>query len=201
MINLWKETQEMYKKLVEITINGDCTTRKLLNYLCHQKYYKLIVIDSSTQKNTNILQKVNFVEKLEKDNGANIFFITEKQQNTILNFSLPSFNVTEQYKQWNIEKYWLYLMKQAILNLWPENGTLARINHDAWNEIIHQTKVLKSNLCGYNDAYIIVTEDITVVWRPTTQVALKTCAPSIDCITKIDGTIYDAEDLDLAMAM
>ena len=40
-----------------------------------------------------------------------------------------------------------------------------------------------------------------MVWGPTTQVALKTCAPSINFTAKIDGTIYDAEDLDLAMAM
>ena len=34
-----------------------------------------------------------------------MFFIAEKQQKTILNFSLDSFFVTEQYKQWNIKKY------------------------------------------------------------------------------------------------
>ena len=36
-------------------------------------------------------------------------------------------------------------------------------NYDAGNEIICNTEVLKSNLCGYNDAYIIVRGDITVV--------------------------------------
>ena len=59
--------------------NGDYTTRKLLDYL-YQKYYKLIVIDSSKQRNTSIPQQVNFVEKLEEDNGAKMFFITEKKQ-------------------------------------------------------------------------------------------------------------------------
>ena len=29
-------------------------------------------------------------------------------------------------------------------------------NYDAGNEIIYNTKILKSNLCGYNDAYILV---------------------------------------------
>ena len=75
--------------------NGDYTTRKLLDYLYHQKYYKLTVINSSRQRNASIPQQVNFVEKVEEDNGAKIFFITEKKQNTILNFSLDSFNVTE----------------------------------------------------------------------------------------------------------
>ena len=59
--------------------NGDYTTRKLLDYL-YQKYYKLIVIDSSKQRNMSIPQQVNFVEKLEEDNGAKMFFITEKKQ-------------------------------------------------------------------------------------------------------------------------
>ena len=75
--------------------NGDYTTRKLLDYFYHQKYYKLIVINSSRQRNASIPQQVNFVEKVEEDNGAKIFFITEKKQNTILNFSLDSFKVTE----------------------------------------------------------------------------------------------------------
>ena len=37
----------------------------------------------------------NFVGKLDKDNGAAMFFITENQQKTILNYSLDSFIVTE----------------------------------------------------------------------------------------------------------
>ena len=74
-----KKKREAYEKLVEMSRNGDYTTRKLLDYL-YQKYYKLIVIDSSKQRNTSIPQQVNFVEKLEEDNGAKMFFITEKKQ-------------------------------------------------------------------------------------------------------------------------
>ena len=75
-------------------------------------------------------------------------------------------------------------------------------NYDVRNEIIYNTEVLKSNLCDYNDAYILVRGDITVIAAPTTQVAFKNCAPFTKCITKIDGTtIDDAEDLDLAMLM
>ena len=74
-----KKKREAYEKLVEMSRNGDYTTRKLLDYL-YQKYYKLIVIDSSKQRNTSIPQQVNFVEKLEEDNGAKMFFITEKEQ-------------------------------------------------------------------------------------------------------------------------
>ena len=52
-----------------------------------------------------------------------------------------------------------------------------------------------------NDAYILVRGDITVVAAPATQLAFKNCAPFTKCITKVDETIDDAEDLDLVMPM
>ena len=36
-----KNKQKAYKKLVEMSRNDDYTTGNLLNYLYHQKYYKL----------------------------------------------------------------------------------------------------------------------------------------------------------------
>ena len=70
-------------------------TIQLLDYLYHQNYYKLIGIDLSRQANTNILQQINFTGKLEENDGSIMFFITDKQQKTILNFSLDSLIVTE----------------------------------------------------------------------------------------------------------
>ena len=76
------------------------------------------------------------------------------------------------------------------------------MNYNTANEITYNTEVLKSNLCDYSDAYILVRGDITVVAAPTIQVAFKNCAPFTKCITKIDETtIYDAENLDLVMPM
>ena len=43
----------------------------------------------------NIPQQINFTEKLEEDDGASMFFIAEKQQKTILNFSLNSLIVSK----------------------------------------------------------------------------------------------------------
>ena len=43
----------------------------------------------------NIPQKNNFTGKLEEDDSATMFFIAEKQQQTILNLSLDSLIVTE----------------------------------------------------------------------------------------------------------
>ena len=48
--------------------------------------------------------------------------------------------------------------------------------------------MLKSNLCDYNDAYILVRSDIAIMGHQVTQVAFKNCAPFTKCITKIDGT-------------
>ena len=74
------------------------------------------------------------------------------------------------------------------------------VNHDVGNEISYNTEVLKPNLCDYNNAYILVRSDITVIVAPAKQVSFKTCAPFSKCITKINGaTIYGAEDLDIFM--
>ena len=70
-------------------------TIQLLDYLYHQNYYKLIGIDFSRQANTNILQQINFTGKLEENDGSIMFFVTDKQQKTILTFSLDSLIVTE----------------------------------------------------------------------------------------------------------
>ena len=75
-----KNKQEEYEKLVETSKNYDYTTGKLLDYLYHQKYGKPIGIDLSRQKNTSISQQINFIGKLDKNEGAKKVFITEKRK-------------------------------------------------------------------------------------------------------------------------
>ena len=75
--------------------NDDYTTGSLLDYLHHENYYKLIGIDLSRQTNTSISQQINFVGKLEEDDGAVMFFIAQKRQNTILKISLNSLIASE----------------------------------------------------------------------------------------------------------
>ena len=71
---------------------------------------------------------------------------------------------------------------------------------DAANEITCNTEVLKSSLYDYNNAYILVRGNITIIGHQATQVAFKNCAPFATCVTKVDRTtIDDAEDLDLVM--
>ena len=72
LINISK--QEAYKKPLEMSWNEDYTTGNVIDYLYHQKYYKLIGIDSSRQTNISISQQINLVGKLEEDNGAVMIF-------------------------------------------------------------------------------------------------------------------------------
>ena len=53
-----------------------------------------------------------------------------------------------------------------ILNLskkWNNATDLSEVNDSIENEIIFSTEVLKSNLCDYNDAYILVRGNIPIV--------------------------------------
>ena len=74
--------------------NNDCTTGNLLDYFHHQSYYKRVGIDLSRQANMSIPRHINFRAKLE-DDGAKMFFVSEKWQKAILNFSLDSLIVKE----------------------------------------------------------------------------------------------------------
>ena len=66
--------------------------------------------------------------------------------------------------------------------------------------------MLRSDLCDFNDAYIIVKGGLTVTnpddAKRNKAVALKNNAPFINCISKINGVQIDnAEDLDVVMPM
>ena len=85
---------------------------------------------------------------------------------------------------------------------WNIVNDQSNANYNVGNEIIYDTEVLKSNLCDYNDAYILVRGDNSVAAANATQISFKNCAPFTKCIKKIDETtIDDAEDLDLVMSM
>ena len=76
-----KYKQEAYKKIMEISGNNDYTTRNLLDFSYHKYYYKLIGIDLSRQTNMSISQRINFVEKLEEDDGATMFLLLKRFKN------------------------------------------------------------------------------------------------------------------------
>ena len=65
-----KNKEEACEKCVEMSINNNYTTGHLLEYLYHKKYYNLIGIDLSRQTNASIPEQINFVGKLEEDDGG-----------------------------------------------------------------------------------------------------------------------------------
>ena len=66
-----------------------------------------------------------------------------------------------------------------VTRKWYILNDQSNANYDVVNEIIiiYSTEVVKSNLCDYNNAYILVRGDITVVAIRATQEPFKDCAP------------------------
>ena len=63
--------------------NNNYTSGNLLDYEYFSKHYKLIAIDLSKQmelENLDLKQQINFIGKLEEDNGATMSFIIEKSK-------------------------------------------------------------------------------------------------------------------------
>ena len=77
-------------------------------------------------------------------------------------------------------------------------------------QIRFKTSMLRSYLCDYSDAYIVLKGDITLtktnrrgfIDTRNRFLAFKNNAPLINCISKINNVlIYNAEDLDIVMPM
>ena len=85
-----KNLGETYEKIIQITDHSRYYTRgNLLDYEYFKEHYKLIAIDLSKQielENKDIKQQINSVGNLERDNGAVMFFIIEKSEETIIEF-------------------------------------------------------------------------------------------------------------------
>ena len=66
-----------------------------------------------------------------------------------------------------------------------------------------ETKVIKSSLCNYSNAYILLTGDITAIGGDAdTRVAFKNCGPFTKCIIHINDEDTDgANNLDIIMPM
>ena len=81
------------------------------------------------------------------------------------------------------------------------------------NDIKFKTTMLRSNLCDYADAYILVKGTITITGAGNDDAAkrldernkgviFKNCAPFTKCISRINGTDIDnAQDIDIVMPM
>ena len=91
--------------------------------------------------------------------------------------------------------------KWYVIN--DENSTGYGDGDENGTTIKFETKVIKSNLCDYSDAYILVTGDITTTnGDANTKVAFKNCAPFTKCVTHIkDKHVDNVDNLDIVMPM
>ena len=94
-----------------------------------------------------------------------------------------------------------YVKVNSLSNTYNENKSIR-----------FKTPMLRSDLCDYSDAYILVNGTITVngivngaeneIVRRNRPLILKNNAPFVSCITKINNEfIEDADDLDIVMPM
>ena len=58
----------------------------MLDFAYYKKHYKLIATDLSKKTKLKDPQQINFIGKLDKGNGATVFFIIEKSEETTFNF-------------------------------------------------------------------------------------------------------------------
>ena len=80
-------------------------------------------------------------------------------------------------------------------------------SYNIGKQIRFKTSMLRSDIYGYSDAYIVITKTITVEGADNRDnhdrnLILKNNASCICCISKINGTLVDnEEDLDIVMPM
>ena len=94
---------------------------------------------------------------------------------------------------------------------WVEINDESRGAYNVNSQIKFKTTMLKSSLCDYSDAYILVKGTISVnntaaadaaVNNTNKKVIFKNCAPFTNCISEIDNTQIDnAKDIDIVMPM
>ena len=94
---------------------------------------------------------------------------------------------------------------------WVEINDEARGTYSSNEQTKFKTSMLKSSLCDYSDAYILVKGNITVnntaadgaaANNTNKKVIFKNCAPFTNCISKINNTQVDnAEYIDIVMPM
>ena len=92
---------------------------------------------------------------------------------------------------------------------WVEINDESKGTYSANRQIIIKTPMLRSSLCDYGDAYILVKGNISVnntaaagaaTNNVTKKVIFKNCAPFNNCKSKIDNTKIDnAEYIDIVM--
>ena len=97
-------------------------------------------------------------------------------------------------------------LPRFVTKKWIEVYDQSEGNYNVNKEIRIKTSMLRSDLCDYSDAYIVVNGTIAVTdpdnAKRNKAVAFKNNAPFIKCISRINGVHIDnAEDLNVVMPM
>ena len=98
-------------------------------------------------------------------------------------------------------------LPRFVTKKWIEVYDQSEGNYNVNKKIIIKTSMPRSDLCDFNDAYIVVKGDITFEGdndanKRNKNLAFKNNAPFINCISKINGVKIDnAEDLDVVIPM
>ena len=88
-----KIEEETYEQIIEMGRNNDYTTVNFLDYEYFLEHVKLIAIDLNKQielENPDLKQLINFTGRLERNEGAKMFLIIEKPEETTFEFSQNS---------------------------------------------------------------------------------------------------------------
>ena len=94
-----------------------------------------------------------------------------------------------------------------VTKKWIEVYDQSEKNYSLNKEIRIKTSMLRSDLCNYSDAYVVVKGEITLEGdndgnKQNKNLTFKNNSPFINCISKINGIKIDnAEDLDVVMPM
>ena len=91
-----KNKEESYEEIIEMSKNNVYITGNLLDYEYFSNHNKLITIELSKQvelENPDLKQQINFTGKLEENNGATMYFIIEKSEETTFCFSQNSVSI------------------------------------------------------------------------------------------------------------
>ena len=63
-----------------------------------------------------------------------------------------------------------------VTRKWNIVSDQSNVNCDVGKEVIYNKEILKSNLCDYNNVYILVKGDITVTTAPATLELYSSCS-------------------------
>ena len=85
-----KNEEETYEKIIDMSNNEDYTTGNLLDFGYFKENYKLIAVDLSKETKLKDPQQISFIGKIETDDGATMFFIIKKSEETTFDFSQNS---------------------------------------------------------------------------------------------------------------